>query len=194
MLFPDPASPMPPGTRASVPKRVRAALLLAAAAGALGACTRPDAFAPACPQLGLLPDGASLTRFAGSGHDITDLVVDGRITAIPATCHWADDRHRKVEAKLQVAFSLNRGPAMRGRTVVVPYFVAVSENGTIYDKQVYALQAGFPPNTDRLGVTSPEISMLFPVSPEKSAVAYKITVSFQLTPEDLSFNRAHGPH
>ena len=206
MRFPDPASPLPPGTRASVPVRVAprrpgaiplpraglrmAGLLLAAAAGTLGACSKPDAFAPACPQLALLSDGADLTRYAGQGRDITDLVVDAHLVGVPASCHWSEDHHRQVEAILRVALTVSRGPAMPGRIIDVPYFIAVSENGTIYDKQVFNGRVEFPSNTDRLSLTSSEISLLFPVSPEKSAAAYKITVSFQLTPEELAANRS----
>ncbi len=208
MRFPDLACPTPPGTLAFLPQRVATrgkaaiperrrfrhwtAVLLAVAAGPLAACSRPDAFAPACPQLALLPEGADLARFAGSGRDITDLVLDAHLTAVPASCRWADERHTKVEAKLQVAMALDRGPAMQGRTVDLRYFVAVSEGDDILDKQVYAALAEFPANTDRLALTSPEISMLFPVSHEKSAAAYKITVSFQLTPEELAVNRSHS--
>ncbi len=203
MPSPDPANPTPPSTRALLPQivwaRARSAIrglsglaLLAAAAGSLGACSQPDAFAPACPQLGLLRDGADLTRFAGAGRDITDLVLDAHLTAVPATCHWANKAHTKVEAKLQVAMSFGRGPAMTGRTVDVPYFLAASEGDNILDKQIFTARAEFPTNTDRVDVTTPEVSMLFPVTLEKSAAVYKITVSFQLTPEELAYNRGHA--
>ena len=36
--------------------------------------------------------------------------------------------------------------------------------------------------------------MLFPVTPEKSAAAYKIWVSFQLTPDELAYNRGQHWH
>ncbi len=208
MRFPDPASPPPPGTRASRPQRVatrrpgaipglrmglRTGILLAATAAALSACAKPDAFAPACPQLSLLSDGADLTRFTGNGRDLTDLVLDAHLVAVPASCHWADDTHKRVEAKLQITMTVNRGPAMPGRAIDVPYFVAVSENDVIFDKQVYSGRVDFPANTDRLTLTTSEISLLLPVSHEKSAAAYRITVSFQLTPEELARNRARGP-
>lgn len=207
MRFPDPATPTPPGTRASVPQevatrrpgaipgrwmRLRTGLLLAATAAALGACARPDAFAPGCPQLTLLSDAADLTRFTGNGRDVTDQVLDAHIVAVPASCRWADDTHKQVEAKLQISMTVSRGPAMPGRTVDVPYFAAVSENDVIYDKQVYGGRVDFPANTDRLNLTTSEISLLLPVSHEKSAAAYRITVGFQLTPEELARNRAHG--
>jgi hypothetical protein len=167
-------------------------VLLVAAAGSLGACSQPDAFAPACPQLSLLQDGVDLTRFTGAGRDITDLVLEAHLTGVPATCHWADKAHTKVEAKLQVAISFGRGPGMNGRTVDVPYFLAASEGDTILDKRIFTARAEFPNNSDRVGVTTPEVSMVFPVSAEKSAAAFKITVAFQLTPEELAYNRGHG--
>ena len=204
MRFPDPASPMPPGPLASLPHRVAMRtkgaipcrrmgwVLLAVAAGLPAACTKPDAFAPACPQLALLRDGADLSRFNGRGRDITDLVVEAHLVGVPATCHWADDKHEQVEAKIKVAMTVSRGPAMPGRVIDVPYFVAVSENDTIFDKQVYTGQINFPANTDRLSLTTSEISLLFPVTHDKSAAAYRITVSFQLTPEELAHNRGQA--
>jgi hypothetical protein len=159
--------------------------LVAATAG----CARSDAFAPACPQLSLLKDGADLSRFNGNGRDITDLVVNARIDAVPAACHNADRRGTKVEATMKVGISAARGPAMRGRTTEIPYFVAVTEDGRVLDRQGYTAAVEFPPNTDRVEVTSPEITMLFPVSPDKSAAAYRIWVSLQLTPEEMAYNR-----
>jgi hypothetical protein len=166
--------------------------LLAVAVGSLGACSRPDAFAPACPQLALLQDGADLVRFTGAGRDVTDVVLEAHLTAVPATCHWANKAHTSVEAKLRVAMSFGRGPAMNGRAVDVPYFLAASEGDNILDKKVFTARAEFPTNTDRVGVTTPEVSLLFPVNSGKSAAAYKITVSFQLTPDELAYNRGHG--
>ena len=217
MPVPDAASPSPPGARTSLGERVwlrpRAAIppgcakgaiagvrlatliaggLVAAGPALLAGCSQPDAFAPACPQLAMLPDGADLIRYAGAGRDLTDLVLDAHLAAVPAACHWANDAHTKVEAKLQVAMSLGRGPAMGGRTIDVPYFVAVTEGDAVLDKQVYAARAEFPSNADRVTVSSPEVSMVFPVTHEKSAAAYKIIVSFQLTPEELEQNRARG--
>ncbi len=204
MRFSDHAGPTPPGVRASPPPRMRAdgrgaipclrmGTVLVAAAGLLGGCTSPDAFAPACPQIGFVRDGADLSRFDGTGHDITDLVLEGHLVAVPAACRWAGGAgHGKVEATLKVKMSLSRGPAMPGRTTEVPYFVAVSENDAILDRQDYVVRAEFPPNTDLVGATSPDVTLLLPVSKEKSAVVYKIWASFRLTPEELAFNRGRG--
>lgn len=171
-----------PPTRRKFPALCAAALL------ALAGCADKDAFAPACPQLAFLSDGADLARFAGRGRDITDLVLEGHLTAVPATCKPADERG-KVAASVQVQMSLARGPAMQGRSVSVPYFIAVTENGRVLDRAEYAVKAEFPPNSDRISVGSPPVELTFPVTREKSAAAYRIWVSFQLTPEELARNR-----
>lgn len=200
MPSPDPVSPPSPGTRECVPQRVwarargarlalRNVTLLAAAAGSLAACNSSEGFAPVCPQLALLRDGGDLTRFAGNGRDITDLVLDAHLTAVPANCKYLDRSSTKVQATLSVMMSLGRGPAMRGRAIDVPYFIAVTESDRVLDRQGYALRAEFPANADRITARSDPVTLDFPVSREKSAAAYQIWVSFQLTPEELAYNR-----
>jgi hypothetical protein len=34
--------------------------------------------------------------------------------------------------------------------------------------------------------------MVFPVSPTKSGAAYTVLAGFQLTPDELAYNRRHG--
>ena len=213
MRFPDPASPTPPGTRASVPRKmapratgrtprrpVRPKSGMVRGGGAAdGGGGRARRLRQAgslrsglSPSSACYSDGADLTRFAGTGRDLTDLVVEAHLVAVPATCHYADDLHNQVEAKVKVTMTVSRGPAMPGRTVEVPYFIAVAENDTIYDKQVFTGRVDFPANTDRLTLTTSEISLLFPVSHDKSAAAYKIWVSYQLTPDELAANRTRA--
>jgi hypothetical protein len=47
----------------------------------------------------------------------------------------------------------------------------------------------FPPNVDRLTMSSPEIDIDFPVSKSKTAAAYSVIAGFQLTPDELAANR-----
>lgn len=180
--------------------RIRAvAPLLAVVAGlALAGCTDPNAFAPACPGLRLLPDGADLTRFNGTGRDLTDLVFQARLDGVPpstGSCKWADKTHTRVAVTMQVAMTATRGPAMAGRSSALPYFVAVGEGPgghQILDRQEYATKITFPGNVDRTSVVSDPVTLLLPVSREKSAAAYTVWVSLQLTPDELTYNRTHA--
>lgn len=167
------------------------ALVLPLALAACGGFGPKQEFPPVCPKLALLKDGADITRFSPRGQDVTDLVLDGRLTAVPANCTYG--KGSTVAASLKVTMDLARGPAAGGRDLDVPYFIAVSRAGQVVDKQVYTLRASFPPNVERMSVTSDQVDMVFPVSAEVPASAYQIFVGFQLTPDELQRNRSRGP-
>ena len=177
---------------ATLPVR-RTYLVLAALPALLAGCgaVDDDRFAPPCPFPSIPRDTADLRRFRGPGRDITDSVLDGRITGVKGSCTRGDKGF--VAANISIGIDLTRGPANPGRTAELAYFVAVSEGtgGTerILDKKVYTLRADFPPNTDRLRLSSNEIDLTLPVTPTKTAAAYRISVGFQLTPLELQVNR-----
>jgi hypothetical protein len=155
------------------------------------ACSQPDQFAPACPALKLLRDGADLSSFNGHGQDVTDLLLAARITAVPASCKAGG--RGKVDATMNVVMVVNRGPALPGRTAQVPYFVTVMDGNSVLQQKDYLMPVEFPPNVDVGQATSDDIQMEFPVSATKSAAAYQIYVSFRLTPEQLQYNRRNRP-
>lgn len=176
-------------------RRLRAAgavLSLGLVAALASSCGAYEEFPPACPNLSLLKEGADLTRFRPGGSDLTDMVTDARITAVPAKCSTDAKNPGKVRATLQVTMDIARGPAATGRAVTLTYFVAVTEGERVLDEQDYPLQAGFPSNIDRVSVTGNEIDLLLPVTPKKSAAAYTVYVGLRLTPEELAFNRKKG--
>ena len=185
-----PTTPSPAPRWALPPLAFAAPLALTALLALAGCGASSDSFAPSCPQLALLKDGADITRFTPRGQDVTDLVLDGRLTAVPAKCQ--PGRRGHVTATLNVAMRLTRGPAAVGRTEAVPYFVAVTRNGQVLDKQVYGLVATFPPNVDTITATGDDVVMDFPVTAEAPASSYRIFVSFQLTPAGLEINRRRG--
>ncbi len=171
--------------------RARLAAVLGGVAALLAGCGGSGAqFAPPAPGMALLKDADDLTRFDGRGQDITDRVVSARLTAVSGTvAQGADNNH--VAAKIHVSMSLARGPALVGRTVTVPYMVTIVEGQRIIDQHVYAIRTTFPSNVDQMNVTDADIPLVFPVTAQKSAAAYTIFVSFQLTPQELAYNRAH---
>lgn len=173
-------------------------ILLVPVMSGLAGCSGGDvnAFPPACPRASIVGDAADLTRYrsdsAGQGgQDLTDMVFDARITGVSGKCVRGDPGTLDVTAT--VGMELMRGPAMRGRAEDVPFFVAVSEGERILDKQVYRIHAEFPANTDRVRITSENVNVALPVERAKSGAAYDLLVGFQLTPDELAFNRRRGP-
>jgi len=150
-------------------------------------------FAPVCPTARLVPALADLTRYAGPGptHDLTDLIVQARVVSVNGKCK-AGDNKSILPTTVQVSISVQRGPAMKGRETDVPVFLAVTEGETVRDKKVYPVHVVFPPNVDRLFVSSGDIDLALPVSPAKSGAAYGIIAGFQLSPDELAVNRRAG--
>ncbi|MGI3778557.1 MAG: hypothetical protein ACRYGC_14800 [Janthinobacterium lividum] len=190
------ASSIPRLAPAVLPRApTRAAAALALAALSLAGCDGsddPNRFPPACPGSAILADAADITRTDGRGHDITDTVMDGRITGMQGACRDSPDR-KALDATIRVGMDVGRGPAATGRTEKVAYFVSVERDGRILDKQVMTLDVAFPANTDRVHVEGEAIPLRFPLSKGVTGAAYRILIGFQLTPEQLAANRARGP-
>ena len=163
-----------------------AALLVLAGCGGGGG----GDFAPACPTAAIVRDGGNLRRYNGPGQDLTDLVLEARITGLNGRCGrgGAD----AVLATVSVGIELTRGPAAPGRTAELAYFVAVSQGERILDKRVFPLAAEFPPNTDRVRLTGDDVELRLPTPGGADASAYRVQVGLQLTPEELEINRRRG--
>jgi hypothetical protein len=148
-------------------------------------------FRPACPSLSLLGDAGDVVRYNGAGRDVTDLQLNGRILAVPATCKPGDKGF--VLTTMKVRMSLLRGPAAPSRQATVTYFVSVTQGDKVLDQQDYPITVSFPPNVDRVGIEGEEITLKFPVTPKKPASDYQIYVGYRLTPDELATNRQKKP-
>ena len=172
-----------------IARRIAAALPALLAMAALAGCggsTKPEQFAPACPQLKVIKDAADLTRVRGQGSDITDLILQARIASIPGSCAEAKGG---VKTRIQVIMEATRGPASSSRSVELPYLITVTLGENIIEQQYFASPADFPANADRMAVAGEEIDLLVPATAERPASNYTIYVSFRLTAAELAFNR-----
>ncbi len=165
------------------------AVMLPALVGLTSCGPARNQFAPACPGASLLPQAADLNRYRasphGSGHDLTDLILQARVVKVAGTCEPGPNAHT-LDATVKVTMEVSRGPAAQGRTADVTYFVAVAEGDRILDKHVLADRVAFPANLDRVYLVSDPVDMQLPVSPEKSGAAYTVWVGFQLTPAEMA--------
>lgn len=154
-----------------------------------------DSAAP-CPRIALLADGADMTRFRpGAGRDLTAMTLDARITGFDARCDYASRDRRALDVRITPRFEAERGPAAEGRTVDLPWFVAMTDaNDTAVLERVAATtRVTFAPNVPRAAATGQAVRLTVPLTEGQRASDYIIRVSFQLTPEELALNRARGP-
>ena len=175
------------------------AATLAAALGAilpvllLAGCGNddPNAFPPVCAKVAILHDAADLTVDTPRGHDLTDLIVDGRITRLGGHCKSGRD-NATLDTDVTVSMELTRGPALKTASTTVPWFVAVARGEQILDKHVFTLPVTFPPNTDGVSVTTDPVLLHLPTTHGLSGPSYHIIVGFQVTPDELALNRQRG--
>lgn len=141
---------------------------------------------PPCPQVGILRDAADLARFApGGGTDITDMVIEARMTGVAGSCQRRSDG--AVEVVVRVAMEATRGPRATSRAEQLPYFIAVTDaEGRVVDKAEFGVAIQFPANVSRrLGADEQRIV----IPPTMDPAALRVDLGFQLTPEQLALNR-----
>ena len=96
------------------------AVLLAAALPLLADCgPKTNEFAPPCPRPAFLSDAATIDQYrpssaSGGQHDLTDLVLHGRVVGLSGSCKPGDNKDQ-LATTVVMTVELTRGPAMQGR-------------------------------------------------------------------------------
>lgn len=144
-----------------------------------------------CPNVAVPPYGRALVQWQGGGHDVTNLAYRVSIADATGSCTRVEGRP-VLTARITVSLAAVRGPALKGRSISVPYFVAVVHKGTIIDKQDYVASGVFPDNTESMTLTGQPVSMTLPILGPFDGSSYTIETGMQLTQEQLDENRAAG--
>ncbi|NGM22795.1 hypothetical protein G3576_22470 [Roseomonas stagni] len=194
-----------PGFRSRVAHRgaVCAAALalpvaLAACSGGSGA-TAGDVLTTSqapCPRITILADGADLTQYLpGSVPDLTTMVLDARISGFDAVCDYASRNRRELDVRVTPRFQVERGPAARGGSLEMPWFIALSDaaDTDVLERNVYVARATPASNQTRVNTTGQAARLRLPIGDGVSAANYVVRISFQLTPDQLAQNRRRGP-
>lgn len=168
--------------------------LLAACGSDSGRSSRSDQ-AP-CPRIVILADGADLTRFrAGASGDLTALTADARVAGFEANCDFARSDRSALNVRVTPRFEVERGPAAQGRTLEIPWFIALTDEGdsAVLDRQASTSRPTFGPNVVRTTIQGQTVRLSMPLGQGRRAADYTVRISLQLTPEELALNRARGP-
>jgi len=176
------------------------AIRIAAAAGllALAACGSSEpadvlanTVAP-CPFVGIIADGADLTRFQGGGADLSRMTLDARIAGFDLRCEWVG-RREALLVTITPRFSAERGPAAPpARTIELPWTLGITnaDQSQILARQDFAVRGTFPPNSPRLAMSAPPVPIRLPG--RDGAETRQILLGFSLTAEEIALNRRRG--
>ena len=152
----------------------------------LAACaSEPDI--RACPPVGSPAGVERVTVFApNGGEDLTEVVFEAEVDGIQSVCEYDDDG---VEVALNVRLVAERGPADVERQADLRYFVAVEDGvGVITAKEIYEVSLPFEGNQRRVGIVE-EIDIRIPAPEDNSFAEVRVVVGFQITPEQVDYNR-----
>lgn len=178
----------------AVRRRPLAAIAIAGALAALTGCGS-DPPPPPCPRVLIVDDAAQLTAFAaGPGRDFVDVDHDAEIADLKSGCRYEKgDAGEKALIAVAPVIVATRGPANTDRAATVTYFVSVVDaSDAILNKQLFEVPVRFEGNQRRITWIddTPPVIITLPVdSPAAAATTYEVLVGFQLSPDQLDYNR-----
>jgi len=144
---------------------------------------------PACPR-GVIPaDASTVTRFRdGPGRDLTDVLVTANILNILVDqCKY--DKNSVEVTNFQIAITADRGPADRSKAADFEYWIAIVDpDKKILTRKTFNLHFDFS-ELNHVGTVVADLEPRIPLPDIMKAPDYQIVVGFQLTPEELAWNR-----
>ncbi len=142
-----------------------------------------------CPGVGILGGTENLTSFSGAGNDITDIALTAELERVVSRCEYdIDDGIIYVDLAIRGVAEV--GPAATSREVMVPMFIALTEiNSRVLRKDTFLLPLTFEGNQRTTSFIHTIEETKVPYVARIDGSAYEILVGFQLTPEELAYNK-----
>lgn len=151
---------------------------------------RPDPQPTGCPRVSIVGDAAQLVTFRpGAGRDLTDITMRGVIAGFDGGCEYFEDH---VGVTMRLSIVAERGPAGSNNDANFNYFIAVADpQERILNKEIFATSVTFPVGGSQAG-TLETLEYRIPLDRPASGSFYRVLVGFQLTPDQLEYNRARN--
>ncbi len=142
-----------------------------------------------CPSADVTGQLGTVSRFRGEGGNFADLAYHATLTNVKGSCDLDDDG---VTIDVAVTVLAEIGPAATSRTAEFPYFVAiVGPNNTVITKRIFDDTLTFADGQRRAGATD-HLTQRIPLRDPHNAPEVHIFMGFQLTKDELAYNRTHG--
>jgi len=144
---------------------------------------------PPCPRAVVGEGAGRLTRFDGGGKDPTNVLFEAEIADLAGTCIYDDT---EISVDLQIQIIAGRGPAATGDDARMNYFVAVTRaDSTVLAREAFDVAIELSGNQTRNEIIE-EIEQTIPIPEGGSGASLVIVVGFEMTPDELEFNRQQG--
>ncbi|HEY4345032.1 MAG TPA: hypothetical protein VGN05_11845 [Parvibaculum sp.] len=141
-----------------------------------------------CPSIGVLDGADRVTIFNGRGKDLTDVVVRAEITKAAIKCEYDTGEHT-ISVDLAFNGGAELGPAATSRDMSLKGFLAITRtDGKKVSKQIYDIPVTFDKSRNVRFLKSIEETVV-PYGGNVNGSIYEFLVGFQLTPDQLDYNR-----
>jgi hypothetical protein len=161
----------------------------AADGGLFGIGAKQEANAGPCPLMGVLYDSSRVVKFANPGAEsFANVAWTGEMRGVRGLCRYVGSDPIRMDLRIDMAFG--RGPAARGNTHKYRYWVAVTRtNLAPISKQYFDVDVNFSGN-ERMSGSEYIAEIVIPRANDTiSGANFEVLVGFDLTPEQLAFNR-----
>jgi hypothetical protein len=142
-----------------------------------------------CPLMGVLYDNARIVQFASAEERYVNVAYTGEIRAVRGLCRYTGADPIVMNLAIDMAFG--RGPKGADESRTYRYWVAVTrKDQVVVAKEYFEVNANFTGGADRVAGTDVIERIVIPRASESTSGAnFEILVGFDLTPEQLAFNR-----
>lgn len=165
-----------------------------ASLGALGGCLNADVLNNApnvgpCPVAGTLYEANRVAEIKGvERHE--NVGFTGAIEGVRGYCRYVGTN--PITMEIEIDFAYGKGPKADGNSHNYPYFVTVTRRDrSVLAKDVRQVKIDFPNGKDIVKRTEKVGGIVIPrASGTVSGTNFEVIVGFELTPEELAYNRS----
>jgi hypothetical protein len=142
-----------------------------------------------CPAVGVLQGADHITLVRGAGTDLTDVMAKAEFGRVVSQCEYnTSDSTITVDIAFEGVAEI--GPAATSRDLVLDTFVAVTRRFDVFDKkQIYQVPVTFEPGMNRMRFVQNIDGTVIPYGGQADGRIYQILIGFQLTAQQLEYNR-----
>ena len=147
-----------------------------------------------CPDAMILAGTSSLPAFdPKQGGDPSGVIYSMAMTNVTTLCD-INKSEKTADSSLKIFFHAQRPPGGGEVNYRVPYYVALTSNGVIFNKQILWLEFTFAQGAVAKDVTAEVDSVAVKFEKGKTAYDYHYIVGFQLTKTQVDYNAKIGPY
>jgi len=152
----------------------------------------PESNPGPCPNALALYDAHRLVQMNADELVYANVGFTGEIINVVSRCRYSNRDASPIDMEVGVRMAFGRGPAADGATHTYDLFVAVTGlDSVVIDKQVFPVTVQFEPGQDRVEHTEIFDPVRIPRAlNDTSGVNFEVLVGFELTDEQLEFNRS----